>query len=85
MGCNCKATEKIIKIHKEYGRDIAVPWSDKLKFRVGESCKIILAMLIALFLSPIIFIVLIVLACQGKTVLNINKLLRKLLRHNKNE
>jgi hypothetical protein len=84
MSCNCKANEKILKIHKVYGKEISTPWIEKAQFKTSEIIKILLAGLISLLLSPVIFIFLIIRSIQGKTVIDINKILRKLLRHNKN-
>lgn len=83
MGCNCKATEHILKVHKKYGREISVPWSEKIKFNTEEIIKMALAFVLSLIFSPIMLIILIVFAFQGKSVININNILYKLLKHKK--
>lgn len=85
MGCNCKATEKILNIHKKYGKEMPLPLGEKIKFRTEEIIKMVIVFLLALIASPIILIVLLVLAFQGKTVININKILYKVLKKDKNE
>ena len=42
MGCNCKANQQILKITKQYGHKINVPWKDKLMFKTEEGIKIII-------------------------------------------
>ena len=83
MGCNCKATEHILKVHKKYGREVSVPWSEKIKFNTAEIIKMVLAFVLSLIFSPIMLIILIVFAFQGKSVININNILYKLLKHKK--
>lgn len=83
MGCNCKATEHILKVHKKYGREVSVPWSEKIKFNTEEIIKMVLAFVLSLIFSPIMLIILIVFAFQGKSVININNILYKLLKHKK--
>lgn len=83
MGCNCKATEHILKIHNKYGYDTAVPWKTRIAFRAGEMVKIILAFIVSIICAPILFIVLLVYAFRGKTAINFNKILNKLLRYKK--
>jgi lipopolysaccharide/colanic/teichoic acid biosynthesis glycosyltransferase len=83
MGCNCKATEHILKVHKKYGREVSVPWSEKIKFNTEEIIKMVLAFVLSIIFSPIMLIILIVFAFQGKSVININNILYKLLKHKK--
>lgn len=85
MGCNCKATEHILNIHKKYGYDRRTPWSEKIAFRTTEVVKIVAAFIIAILFSPIFFIVLLFLSFKGKSVINFNKILNKLLKGKKNE
>lgn len=83
MSCNCKTTEKIIKIHKDYGYKINVSWKENLKFKINEIVKILIILFIALIFSPLIFIVIIVLALIGKTNINISKFLNRILKKKK--
>lgn len=83
MGCNCKANEKILKIHKDYGKKVNTPWTTEMTFKTGELLKLLLAGVIALLTAPVIFIFLIIRCIQGKTVININEVLRKFIRHKK--
>lgn len=80
MGCNCKTTETIIKIHKQYGNKINVSWKKKFKFRISEFLKMFLLLLIVIILSPFIVIVIVFTIFIGKKNININKLLNILLR-----
>lgn len=83
MGCNCKANEKILKIHKDYGKKVNIPWTTEMAFKTGELLKLLLAGVLALLTSPVIFIFLFIRCIQGKTVININEVLRKFIRHKK--
>lgn len=83
MGCNCKTTERIIKIHKEYGYKINSSWKEEIKFRIGEIIKILITLFIAFIFSPLIFIVLIIRAFMGKTTVNINNILNFFLKKKK--
>jgi lipopolysaccharide/colanic/teichoic acid biosynthesis glycosyltransferase len=85
MGCNCKATEQILKINKKYGHDINAPLSEKIVFKTEEIIKIVLAFIIAVIFSPIFLVILVFLSFRGKTVINFNKILNKLLKGKKNE
>jgi hypothetical protein len=85
MGCNCKATEHILQIHKKYGYNTTVPWSTKVAFRTTEVLKITAAFIISLLCAPIFFIVLLIYSFKGKTTINFNKILNKLLRYKHNE
>ena len=80
MGCNCKTTEKIIKLHKEYGKEIDVPIKKKILFRIKETIKYILVLLIGIISLPLIFIIVLFLTFNGKTHFNISKIINKLLR-----
>lgn len=80
MGCNCKTTEKIIKLHKKYGKEIDIPNKKKFLFKVKESIKYTLVLLIGLISLPIIFIIVLSLTFSGKRYFNINKIINRLLR-----
>lgn len=82
MGCNCKTTEKILKIHNKYGEKKYTSLSEKTKFRTIEFLKIFLVTLIALLFMPIIILFVIIYLFKGKTNFNINKIIRKLLGKN---
>lgn len=85
MSCNCKATKHILNIHKKYGHNTSVPWKEKLTFKTEENIKIILAFLLAIIFFPIFLLVLLIGVFRGKTIINFNKILNKLLRYKKNE
>lgn len=85
MGCNCKATEHIINVHKKYGWNVNAPWGEKIAFKTKEVVKIVIAFILGIVFSPIFLIVLLFLSIKGKTVINFNKILNKLLKGNKNE
>lgn len=80
MGCNCKTTEKILKIHKKYGQERYVSLGEKIKFRTIEFFKFFLVILIAFIFIPIIFIFVMINTLKGKTNININKIIRKIVR-----
>lgn len=80
MGCNCKTTENIIKLHKKYGKEIDIPNKKKFLFKVKESIKYTLVLLIGLISLPIIFIIVLSLTFSGKRYFNINKIINRLLR-----
>lgn len=81
MGCNCKATENILKIQKKFGTPTYVSFRERFQFNIEEAAKFIVALVLVVLLSPFIFIFLLWRAFNGKTVINTNKLLQKLLRH----
>ena len=83
MGCNCKTTERIIKMHKEYGYKVNTSWGEKIKFRISEIIKILITLFIVLIFSPLIFIVLIICAFIGKTTININNVFKFFLKKKK--
>lgn len=80
MGCNCKTTEKIIKLHKKYGKEIDIPNKKKILFKTKETINYILVLLIGLISLPIIFIIVLYLTFSGKRYFNINKIINRLLR-----
>lgn len=80
MGCNCKTTENIIKLHKEYGKEIDIPNKKKILFKIKESIKYTLVLLIGLISLPIIFIIVLSLTFSGKRYFNISKIINRLLR-----
>jgi len=82
MGCNCKATEQIIKIHKNYGHEINNPWHEKLGFKLWEGIKLIFIALLFVVFFPVIFIFGIAMIISGKGIINVNKLLNFFLRKN---
>ena len=75
MGCNCKVNQQIMKIHKNYGRSVNIPWKEKYKFRVIEGIKFILLGIIGLILFPIIFIIILIFFFKGYRTINVNKIL----------
>ena len=81
MGCNCKATENILKIQKKFGTPTYVPLRERFQFHIEEIGKLIVALILVILLSPFIFIFLLWRAFNGYTVIDTNKLLQKLLRH----
>lgn len=83
MGCNCKATEHILKIHKKYGNNISTPWKERITFHTAEIIKTILAFFLGILFFPIFLVILLFYSFNGKTVIDVNKILNKLLRHNK--
>jgi hypothetical protein len=66
MGCNCKANQQILKITKQYGHKINVPWKDKLMFKTQEGVKVIAIYLLFLIFSPFIFIIFFLLIRKSK-------------------
>ena len=34
MGCNCKTTEKILKIHKKYGYEVQTSWKERVNYKI---------------------------------------------------
>lgn len=83
MGCNCKTTEKIAKIHSDYGVKTNKSWGERAGFKIGEFIKVMIVTIICIIAFPIIFIGVIVRGLIGKTNININKVLNKLLRKDK--
>lgn len=82
MGCNCKANKNIIKIYKNYGHKINVPWVQKFKFNLKESIKFIFIFLLLILFLPILIILIIIFAFKNKNIININKLLNNFLKKN---
>ena len=85
MSCNCKTKQKILQIHKNYGYDIKASWKERTAFKIEETFKIILVVILCIILFPIIFLVIIFLILGGKSSFNINNILNFLLRKNKDE
>ena len=83
MSCNCKTTEKILSIHKRYGRDIKLPLKEHLTYHFKESIKFLLLSLIIIMLFPLLLFISIILLITGNNTINLNKILKRLL--NKNE
>lgn len=79
MGCNCKATQQIIKIHKEYGYKIKAPFKERVKYTFSEALRMIMVVIIAILFFPFTLIALIVMTVSGKRNFNINNLLGVLL------
>lgn len=80
MACDCKVNKQIIKLHKEYGKKINLPWKEKIGFRLEEGLKfIVLSLLIIIFL-PIIFVYFFIRIITGNGYFNVNKMLRFILR-----
>ena len=84
MGCNCKTNEKILKIYNDYGKKIKTPWKEHIKFKTEEIIRIIAIFFLIMLFSPIILIVIIVLYVKGNGIINLNKVLKFILRQ-KNE
>lgn len=82
MGCNCKVNQQIMKIHKQYGKKINIPWKENVKFKVVEGFKFILLGIIALALSPILFIIILIFVIKGYRTFNVNKILKYFLGKN---
>ena len=79
MGCNCKATEKILKIHKKYGNKINISWKEQMNFKVEQMLKFILIFLVTVAFAPIIFIIITIMFIKGNTVIDLNKILKRLV------
>lgn len=82
MGCNCKVKKDIITIHKKYGQKINVSWKERTLFNVKNKLLQIVYILIMLFLSPVIILFFIFFLVKGNKVININKILGKLMGKN---
>lgn len=80
MGCNCKTTETIIKIHKQYGNKINVSWKKKIRYNISELIMLIIKTVILFIIFPIILIIIIFRAFRGKTNINITNFLNILLK-----
>jgi hypothetical protein len=85
MGCNCKANEEILKIHKQYGHAIGAPWKERVQFRLEEGFKYILLCLLCILCFPLILILTIFFLVKGSGNINVNKLIRFLLRKDYDE
>jgi hypothetical protein len=85
MGCNCKANEEILKIHKQYGHAIGSPWKERVQFRLEEGFKYILLCLLCILCFPLILILTIFFLAKGSGSINVNKLIRFLLRKDYDE
>jgi hypothetical protein len=81
MGCNCKATEKILNIHKRYGTPAQLSAVEKINFYIKEIPKLLSIVILMFLLSPILIIFFIVIIIQEKGVIDINKLIKKFTRH----
>lgn len=82
MGCNCKVNNEILKLHKEYGQNVQVPWRERAKFKLIEGIKLAAALLLIIPLLPLVFIFVLVSLIKGKGRIDVNKTLRILLRKN---
>jgi hypothetical protein len=80
MGCNCKTTENIIKFHDKYGEKVNVSWGKMVGFKTGEFIKIMLVLLLSVIILPITFTWIIIRVFRGKTTIDINQIIKKLLR-----
>lgn len=85
MGCNCKVNKEIMKIHKDYGKTINIPWKEHAKFKIEETIKIICLGIFGVLSIPFIIVIVVLLMVIGKTHFNVNKLLNILLRNNTHE
>ncbi len=85
MGCNCKVNEQILFLHKKFGNKINVSWKERGKFKITEFFKTIIIFLITLITTPILIIYFIIEIILGKNKFNINSILRKILKKNRNE
>lgn len=77
MGCNCKVTKNILKLHKNYGHPTNVKISEKIIFKLKETLKTFLLVLVSIIIFPIILIVVCIMMFNGKTNININNILKK--------
>ena len=80
MGCNCKVNEEILKLHKEYGHNIHTPWKTRAKFKLTEGIKMFFVFLIIVIFFPVILAFFFITVLRGRRHININKILRFLLR-----
>lgn len=85
MGCNCKINKQILNIHKKYGYRVNTPWKERISFKFKETVKALAIIIPMCLLSPFIFILFFFLFFRGKKVINVNKLIRKLIGKKKNE
>lgn len=85
MGCNCKTTEKILNIHKNYGFKMNTPWKDKARFKTREFVKYFILYSLLIILLPIIVLVVLFLAFKGNGIIKIDNILNFLLGKEKNE
>lgn len=81
MGCNCKATKKILDIQKRYGTPIQVSAIDKIKYYVEEIPKLLSIIVLGVFFSPILIIAFIVIVIRENGAINISKLINKFIKH----
>ena len=82
MGCDCKVKKDIITIYKKYGYKTNVSWKEKTLFSVKSKLLQFVYILIMLLLSPVIILFFIFLLVKGDKVININKILKKLMGKN---
>lgn len=80
MSCNCKVNKEIMKLHKEYGHDVRTPWKTRAKFKITEGIKLLILFLLMVVLLPLIFIFVIICVIRGKGHININKMLKFIMR-----
>lgn len=80
MGCNCKVNKEIMKIQKEYGHKIDVSWKERMKFKFEEGLKLIIASFFIILCFPLIFVFVIIFTIRGNGKINVNKVLRFILR-----
>lgn len=83
MGCNCKTTEKILKIHKKYGYEVQTSWKERVNYKITNILMKILKIILFFIFLPIIFIVILFLVFKGKTNINITNFLNTLLKKKK--
>lgn len=84
MGCNCKANEQILKIHKDYGQKLNNTWQDRAMFRIKETFKVLIVLCLLFIFFPITLGVLIYLVIKGKRHFNFSIILKKMVGKDKN-
>lgn len=85
MGCNCKVTKNILRLHKDYGQRKYVKVSDKILFKLKETLRLVIILVLMIFCFPIILIWILIKVISGKNNFNINKNLSTILKKRKNE
>ena len=80
MSCNCKVNSDILKIHKNYGVKNNISWKEKFSFNTVEGFKYIILILLVIIFIPLIIVIYFVYVFNNKQHININKLLKIILR-----
>ena len=83
MSCNCKANEQILKIQRNYGRQVNLSIGERLRFTVMETIKYIIISFLLLIAFPFILIAVVVMNATGYGRINLNAIRKRFSKKNR--